>query len=169
MNQIAFATKRAFHALLRGTRRLLASYGITAARFDMLYVIGGERSPYGQCRTLLQSELVSKLGVSRSVVSRMVRALEGLGLVKRQRALRVDGRTWSLSLTEKAESMMRVARRVVIRCVHRLVIESICFGSHRDPGRRFLCMSRLEETLGALRRDFGDRATLYFPWGHPDD
>lgn len=169
MNQITFATKRAYHGFLRGTRKLLASYGLTSARFDMLYVIGGERQPYGRYQTTLQSRLVGKLGVSRSVVSRMVRALEALGWVRREEALGIDGRTWLLSLTEKAEATMRVARRVVIRCVHRLVIESICFGGHREAGKRFLCMSRLEDTLHAIRRDFGDRATLYFPWGHPDD
>jgi hypothetical protein len=36
MNAITFATKRAYHAFLRLTRRGLAAVGLTAARFDML-------------------------------------------------------------------------------------------------------------------------------------
>jgi hypothetical protein len=30
-------------------------------------------------------------------------------------------------------------------------------------------MEWLESYLRVLRRDFGDTATLYYPWGHPDD
>jgi hypothetical protein len=30
-------------------------------------------------------------------------------------------------------------------------------------------MDMLESHLHVLRRDFGDTATLYYPWGHPDD
>jgi hypothetical protein len=30
-------------------------------------------------------------------------------------------------------------------------------------------MDQLESYLDVLRRDFGDTATLYYPWGHPDD
>ena len=39
MNQIFFASKRAFHSILRVTRRPLRSLGLTAARFDVLYVL----------------------------------------------------------------------------------------------------------------------------------
>jgi hypothetical protein len=30
-------------------------------------------------------------------------------------------------------------------------------------------MDQLEGYLRALRSDCGDTATLYYPWGHPDD
>jgi hypothetical protein len=30
-------------------------------------------------------------------------------------------------------------------------------------------MANLESFLHVLRRDFGDTATLYYAWGHPDD
>jgi hypothetical protein len=42
-------------------------------------------------------------------------------------------------------------------------------GKHRDPNQRFIHMEWLESYLRVLRRDFGDTATLYYPWGHPDD
>ena len=169
MNQITFGTKRAFHGVLRGTRKLLASFGLTAARFDMLYALMGPASRRGSSRALYQSELRRKLGVTASVVSRMARALESLGWVKRRVPLEGDRRQRSVALTEEGEARMRAARRVVVRSVHRLVLDAICLGRAGDPLERFVRMDTLEGSLRALRRDFGDRASLYFPWGHPDD
>jgi hypothetical protein len=53
--------------------------------------------------------------------------------------------------------------------VRRIVFEAICFGRHRDANARFWRMATLESYLEGLRRDFADTATLYYPWGHPDD
>jgi hypothetical protein len=63
MNAHFFGTKRAFHGILRITRKPLASFGLTAARYDMLYAIFGDvpRCDRSGCLTL-QSELPRKLG-----------------------------------------------------------------------------------------------------------
>jgi hypothetical protein len=50
-----------------------------------------------------------------------------------------------------------------------LVCAAICFGKHRDPDQRLNHLATLESYLSALRTHFGDGATLYYPWGHPDD
>jgi DNA-binding MarR family transcriptional regulator len=166
MNAIAFATKRAFHGFLRVSRKLLASFGLTAARFDLLYTMLGNVGPYGYPR-ILQSELRKQLGVTAGVVSRMVRALEKLGWVKRE-VCSYDTRQRCIKLTEQGEARMLKARRAVVNGMERLVDDAICFG-RPDPGRRFRAMADLESFLDVLRRHFGDRATLYYPWGHPDD
>jgi DNA-binding MarR family transcriptional regulator len=166
MNEIAFGTKRAFHGFLRVTRRALGSLGLTAARFDMMSALLGERD--GDFSMVWQSELREMLGVSAPVVSRMLRALEELGWVKRQRCCG-DRRQLLVELTETGVECIRKARRLLLRGVQRIVYDAICFGRHRDPVARFVHMDRLEGYLRVLRRDFGDVATLYYPWGHPDD
>ena len=77
VHNIFFGLKRAHHGTLRITRKLLAAFGLTAARFDLLYAVKKER------RGILQSALRKVLGVSRATVSRMLASLEELGLVRR--------------------------------------------------------------------------------------
>ncbi len=169
MNAIAFGTKRAFHGFVRVTRGALASFGLTAARFDMMYVILRQRGTELCAREIPQRELVQALGVSAPVVSRMLRSLERLGLVARRRPQYGDQRQRYIGLTDAGESCIRKACRIMIRGVQRIVYDAICFGRHREPIQRLIHMSRLESYLDVLRRDFGDRATFYFAWGHPDD
>jgi len=108
------------------------------------------------------------LGVSASVVSRMLKALDALGLTRRER-YRHDTRQLAVYLTAAGDECIRLARRMLLRGVQRLVLVAICFGRHRDPAACLRNMDLMEAYLRALRRDFGDRATLYYPWGHPDD
>jgi DNA-binding MarR family transcriptional regulator len=169
MNAIAFGNKRAFYGFLRVTRKALASVGLTAARFDMMCALfGSHRRERNQSFAISQRDLRNKLGVCASVISRMVRALEALGWVKRTRCT-VDRRQLRVALTDPGWECIRKARRLLLRGVQRMVYDAICFGKHRDPGARFVHMERLEGYLGGLRSDFGDMATLYYPWGHPDD
>ncbi|HEY8039153.1 MAG TPA: MarR family transcriptional regulator [Polyangiaceae bacterium] len=170
MNAIAFGTKRAFHGFLHITRKALQSVGLTAARFDMMCaLLDDPRQRHAMVTfSMRQSVLRRALGVSASVVSRMLRALETLGWVVRRRA-REDRRQYDVSLTESGDQCIRMARRLLLRGVQRLVYQCICMGKHRDPNQRFIHMEWLESYLRVLRRDFGDTATLYYPWGHPDD
>ena len=165
MNAIAFGTKRAFHGFLRITRKPLATLGLTAARFDLMHPLLNARGAFSY--PVRQDELRRQLGVTAGVVSRMLGALEKLGLVRRSRA--VDRRKRDVSLTQRGIECMRRACRLLLRGVRRIVWDAICFGRHRDPEQRFLHMQQLESYLFALRHDFGDTATLYYPWGHPDD
>jgi DNA-binding MarR family transcriptional regulator len=165
MNAIAFGTKRAFHGFLRVTRKALASVGLTAARFDLMQPLLGERGD--SAYSVRQSELRRVLGVTAGVVSRMLAALEALGLVERTRGY--DKRQRVVTLTARGIDCLRRARRLLLRGVQRIVCDAICFGRSRDPQERFVHMQALESYLLVLRRDFGDTATLYYPWGHPDD
>jgi DNA-binding MarR family transcriptional regulator len=167
MNAIAFGTKRAFHAFLRFGRKHLARVGLTAARFDLMYAVNGDprrRESYGS----YQKELPARLGVTAGVVSRMLRSLEELGLVTREPPVG-DRRQRHVKLTVAGLTCLRDAWSLLVRLVRRFVWEAICFGKHDDPEQRFMRMAELESYLHALRRDFGDTATLYYRWGHPDD
>jgi DNA-binding MarR family transcriptional regulator len=148
----------------------LGSLGLTAARFDMLCALlhdgGYDRYPHYEIR---QSDLRRELGVTAPVVSRMLRSLEELGWVTRSRRRDDDRRQRWVKLTDRGKEIIYKARRWIVRGVQQLVYVATCFGKHRDPNKRLVHMSQLESYLDGLRSDFGDIATLYYPWGHPDD
>ncbi len=170
MNAHFFGTKRAFHAILRITRKPLASFGLTAARYDMLYAIyGGVPKPESESSYYLteQGELRRKLGVHKSVVSRMVRSLEEIGLVARRRGYRDRRRRW-VELTKAGIARLRDAARCLARASRRLLCMAICFGRWKDREARFRHMSDYESYLSVIRREYGDAAWLVYSW-HPDD
>jgi DNA-binding MarR family transcriptional regulator len=168
LNQIFFACKRAFHGVLRVTRKPLASLGLTAARFDLLYALLPQDravSPLG----VRQSELRRRLGVCASVASRMLASLEALGWVTRRRLPEgQDRRQRWVYLTDAGRQRIATAFQMLRRASWRLVYQAICFGKHRDPSAQFVHTEWLESYLRGMRTDYGDTATVYYPW-HPDD
>jgi DNA-binding MarR family transcriptional regulator len=173
MNAIFFAAKRVFHGALRVSRPQLQSVarGLTSARFDMMYALTTPvRGPLKFERyETRQSDLRKTLGVTATVVSRMLRSLEVLGWVTRRRSSAGDRRQLHVTLTEAGLSCIRTAYKMLFRFAERVVYHAICWGKHRDPNERFLHMDRLESYLRSLRAYCRDRARLYYAWGHPDD
>jgi DNA-binding MarR family transcriptional regulator len=164
MNAIFFGAKRAFHGILRVTRRPLQSLGLTAARFDLLFTLL-EGHAAGSTR---QSDLRRTLGVTAPTVSRMVRSLEQLGLVTRERSPYDDRRQRWVRLTDAGLQRIRHARRALLRAAKRLLCQAITFGKHRDPDECFFHMCTLESYLHGMREEYGDTARRLYPW-HPDD
>jgi DNA-binding MarR family transcriptional regulator len=113
---------------------------------------------------MLQSALRRVLGVTGSVVSRMLGSLEKLGLITRKRKER-DRRQREIRLTEKGLECIRYAHRALARSSVRLLCLAISLGKPVDA---FLHMLWFEEYLLAMRREYGDTARLVYPW-HPDD
>jgi DNA-binding MarR family transcriptional regulator len=168
MHEIMFGTKRAFHSFLRVSRKPLVWLELTAARFDMMaeIVIHGRRS--GSSRELRQSELRKMLGVTASVVTRMAKSLEALGLVQRKREL-ADRRQVCVTLTERGKERVLRAWHVMTRAMRRFVDDATCEGDYRDPDMRLRRMKIVNRYLTVLRFAFGDWAVAYyFPWGYPD-
>jgi DNA-binding MarR family transcriptional regulator len=165
MNAITFGTKRAFHAFVRVTRKQLGELGLTAARFDLLSVLVNAGQDSSGVR---QSEVRRMLGVTAPVVTRMIQALEALGLVQRWRDY-LDRRQVRVALTEMGERCILQARKVMLPMAKKIVYRAICFGAHRSADARLIHMDTLEGYLRGLREMFGDKARLYYPWGHPDD
>jgi DNA-binding MarR family transcriptional regulator len=169
MNAHFFGTKRAFHAILRVVRKPLASFGLTAARYDMLYAIVGGIPKDGRSGCITwQNDLPRELGVHKSVVSRMLRSLERIGLVARRRSSG-DRRKRVVALTDAGLERLRDATRCLVRASKRVLCMAICFGGWKDPDNRFRHLSAYESYLTAIRADFGDSAWLPYQWGHPDD
>jgi len=169
MHAIAFATKRAFQGFLHITRKPFASLGLTAARYDLMTLLLAE-----PCAEMMaqprQSELWRALGVTPGVVSRMLRGLEDRGMVTRERPHKGrDRRQRLVRLTALGKACLFKVRRWMQRGLQRIVVHAICFGKHHDPDQRFENMEMLESYLAVLREHFGDRASLYYSWGHPDD
>jgi DNA-binding MarR family transcriptional regulator len=163
MNAQFFSTKRAHHGILRIAREPLARFVFTPARFDMLYAIGRRRET-------LQSSLRRALGVTAPVVSRMLRSLEELRLVKRERGS-ADRRQRILHLTDAGRCCLRHAVRKVARphrAPYRSLMRAITFGHPGNVDMCFRATCNLDSLLVAMRREFGDSATLHYPW-HPDD
>ena len=164
MNAILFGLKRAYQASLRFTRSAIAAFGLTAARFDMLYAIKGSN----KSRCMRQSDLRRALGVTAPTVSRMLRSLEELGLVSRVRPSQGDTRQRIVTLTLAGLSCIRRAFRSLVhrRTIRRAYSAVLTVG---QPLSAWLVETEDAESVCARIRDgFGDVATLRYPW-HPDD
>jgi DNA-binding MarR family transcriptional regulator len=164
MNAILFGMKRSFQASIRFTRSAVAAFGLTAARFDMLYAI---KSSY-KIHDVRQSDLRRSLGVTAPTVSRMLRSLEKLGFVSRVRPTSGDTRQRIVSLTSAGLACIRRAFRSLVRrrTVRRAFDAVLTVG---QPLAAWLVETEIAESVcWRIRRGFGDIATLGYPW-HPDD
>jgi DNA-binding MarR family transcriptional regulator len=167
MHAAFFGLKRAYWGSLRVTRRKLTEMGLTAARFDLLYMLWEwPRAPRSQ------RLLTRRLGVTPPVVSRMLKSLRELGLVVRERD-ETDGRGWLISLTKEGRRRIReaidyfVRRQRAWRRIERAFCPHMPKGEEREDAALW-SMWQLEVLLDLLRKGFRARGTLYYPW-HPDD
>jgi DNA-binding MarR family transcriptional regulator len=158
MDALLFGLKRAHHATLRFGHEVLGRFGLTPARFDLLFAITTWDS--GLVR---QSALRRELGVARSTISRMLRSLEQLGFIRRT-PRRYTRSVW---LTRLGRFVTRRAtRHTYRRGLARRAIDHALLA--RTRSERFIARDVLEGTLRSIRRKFGDVAELYYPWD-PDD
>ena len=81
----------------RGARAVAALVHMTPQRFDLILHL--------RTGPMIQRDLAREMGVVRSVVSKMVTALEGLGIVER-RAVKGDRRLRLVVLTQRAFDVM---------------------------------------------------------------
>jgi DNA-binding MarR family transcriptional regulator len=158
MDKVFFGLKRAYHGTLRVTRRALARLGLTAARFDLLYLLehaGGE---------MPQRELQRALGVAASTVSRMLSSLEDLGLVDREIMIEDHRRTWVELTREGRRCVQRAAWLFIHSGRVRLAVDSaLCPDRwYRETACR-LASAACDRTLTRLRHTFGDFATRDYP------
>jgi DNA-binding MarR family transcriptional regulator len=121
METVIFGLKRAFYATLNITRPVLADFGLTPARYDVLYAIADADAQHGVCP---QRSLWRILGVARSTMSKLLRSLEELGLVRRER-WSIDRRQRYVSLTTAGRVRLRRAHRRLVLANHvPLAVES---------------------------------------------
>src|SRR5262245_21710400 len=124
MHCVTFMLKRAHLQNVTFGRRVLKKVrGMTPARFDLLYLLRRVALSEGPsfhplAATRLQSGLRKDLGLHRSTVSKMLKRLEEMGWIRRERNT-IDRRTFSVRLTELGlrriwRAMRRVFRRKVM-------------------------------------------------------
>ena len=156
MHSTLFSLKRADQASRALQRRLLAPYGITPARYDMLLVIFTTRNTK-LARYIFQSRLRKLLGYTAPTTSRMAKSLERLGLIRRKRTWMNDKRQVLIELTAPAIQLLRRVRKQVI-----------------EPGVLWLAlytaMSKRPTAIGSLewytrmfRGGLRDKAIFLFP------
>jgi DNA-binding MarR family transcriptional regulator len=164
MNVVFFSLKRAYHGTLRVTRRVLARLGLTAARFDLLYIVKKFGGP------MRQRQLQRELGVTAPTVSRMLASLDALGLVERE-VLQQDRRCRYVRLTKTGRQCVLRAARLLIHSGHvQLVVDSaLCPQRWPNKWASDIASGLLDTTLQLLRHAYGDVATVEFPWTDPID
>jgi len=163
MNIVFFSLKRAYHGTLRVTRRVLARLGLTAARFDLLYIVQKSGGP------MLQRRLQRELGVAAPTVSRMLASLDTLGLVERE-VLQQDRRCRYVRLTKEGRRSVLRAARLLIHSGHvQLAVDSaLCPQRWPSELAGDIAGGLLDTTLRLLRHAYGDVAALHYPWTDPD-
>lgn len=155
MHDLSFRFKRAHLKAVAFGRALLRKFGLTPARFDVLYVVqrGG---PYG----LKQSDIWEILGLHKSTISKMCKRLEELGLIRRCHAA-TGHHELAVQLTADGIERLGMAMNFVFR----------------TEGPRFamgVVMSRIEPDVEAFiaklrwlteraARNLGDTSTLLYP------
>jgi len=107
MNQVQFQVKRAHWRLWDFEAKLLAPFGTTPARLDMLQCVAQLGAP-------TQSLLVVRLGLSPSTVSKMLKLLEERGYVLRD-VCPFDLRQRIARLTDKARDLLARVERVLLK------------------------------------------------------
>ena len=101
MHAVGFEIKRVYHRSLVYARAFARGFGrgVTPARLDMLSAIFQEH-------VLIQRQLAHVLGVCEMTVSRMVRSLEKLGLVHREKS-EFDARERFVFLTRRGFAVVK--------------------------------------------------------------
>lgn len=158
MHHVLCSIKRAGLLSLAMQRKWLAPFGITPARYEMLFVIANTNAWMKKYHYVHQSDIWLMLGVTRVTVSKMLRALETLGFVRRERSVVSDRRQVIVRLTQKARGLLRrVARHIIRPGQVFLAIYSIFGMRDHDVG---MFASYLIE----LRERFNDTARFHYPW-----
>jgi DNA-binding MarR family transcriptional regulator len=127
MHAISFAAKRVHLRTVAFGQALVRNVpGMTAARFDLLYLLyGSRRTEFGPRHPLQVARRISglarDLGLHRTTISKMVKRLVEMGWLKRRREVEWDVRNAVVSFTELGLrsladamdlSMMRMTREV---------------------------------------------------------
>jgi DNA-binding MarR family transcriptional regulator len=155
MHYLPFALKRAHHATLKLLRPLAARNDLTPARFDLLYVLyvkGGTVEPY-------QFRIAQVLGLCRSTICKMIKAMEKVGLVKRKREIIFDQRRRRVRLTRYGRHCVhQVLKAIRRREIERPLLQSVSFYKCDTRNRRFDFILDLANHVGRVLIGLHDRA-----------
>ncbi|MDB4995854.1 MAG: MarR family, partial [Myxococcaceae bacterium] len=167
---VLFSLKRAFHLSVAAGLLLTRPFGLTPARFDLLYALDGD----GMGAAGRQCFLRHRLGVSAPTVSRMVTSLEELGLVERLRDAK--GNSCGVRLTDAGKRRLAQAKLVLIdrgaawrmvrllwpRKVGHRALEPAAANARAASADNLATIYELVRVLKRVRRTLYDRAYLEY-------
>ncbi len=160
LDTVIFTLKRASLKTQRAGHEFTKEFGLTPARFDLLYTLKEFSDTFPQNIAMTQRELRDVFGVTAPVVSRMLRSLEKLRLVWRGRRSHELRTSRPVRLTAYGLALIRRAakrilnngrvRRLTTRALH---VPHTCRA--QDSAERY----ELLETLNRIRHFFHDTAS----------
>ena len=160
MHSVAFHLKRTYLSWIHKAALPAArSYGLTPARFDMLYALeqfNGASS---------QKEIQGMLSVCKATVSKMLTSLQELGLIVRK-VNPFDRRKRIVTLTEKARAWMKLAVEEIMTSGVATAVLGYMFANRGED--EFEALVRVEERFMRALEQLWDRPWLKYYW-HPDD
>ncbi|MEO7111483.1 MAG: MarR family transcriptional regulator [Polyangiaceae bacterium] len=165
MHFLSFAYKRAHYTALAVARPFAQKFGLTPARFDFFYCVRQLREH------AFQAEIARWLGVSQVTVSRMARALEKRGLVRREKSSR-DRRKQIIVMTNDGRRPYYLVLRKLQRFgLHRIFRRMIMkFNMPITPDEAYIETIDTADLLRAQMQTLGCRAKLRYPdwniWDH---
>ncbi|MEO9231982.1 MAG: MarR family transcriptional regulator [Polyangiaceae bacterium] len=157
---MAFAFKRAHYSSLRLGRQYAEKFGLTPARFDMLYAIRRNNSRS-------QAFLARTLGVAGVTVSRMLQKLEALGFVRRGGPEWPDRRVKRVQITKLGRRHLYLVLRNLKRWPMQFAFMRAVFC--RKGFSRFIELDDAHSLVRGMSKKLGDTAPLIYPTWHPDD
>jgi DNA-binding MarR family transcriptional regulator len=177
MHALNFGLKRAHWSAVRRGKEVVAPIeGMTPARFDLLYLLRRLHLHDGSGLTPLttrgmQSQVWKDLGLHKSTVSVLVRKLESMGWIRRERCA-TDRRTWDILLTETGLRRIFRAMRLTFQCRPLLKAYEDMFRRQGQTERTDEPAQHVVQTIDRLvfaaRRiawRFGDRSNLWYDYG----
>ncbi len=159
MHPLAFQLKRAHQRVVSFGQAMLRSFGLTPARFDLLFIVH-ERPNYAPTQT----DLCRILGVTAATISKMVRSLEELGIVERFKCF--DRRLNYVALSTKG---LALVREVMDEVFGSEALEKKFESAFGTPSIYMdLLVAKVVVEVEKISRTFGDTSTLdyYDIWEH---
>ena len=155
MHAMFFGIKRVHLRVVHITRTLLRDIPLTPARFDMMRII--ELHEHG----VPQGNIQYLLGVSAPTVSVMLKSLEKLGFVVRERMSR-DGRCLLVQATALG---LKTVRAALARLVGSGIADRMAgLGLASDPDIARPAVELCRSVLSKMRKTYGDAAPFEHPW-----
>jgi len=156
VHEVMFRLKRAHLRAVEFAKPLAGAFGLTPARFDVLYAIRTAGTPY-----VSQRHIRDALGLSAATISKMLVRMEKRGLVTRGRSF-TDRRRSEVHITSRGLGAFGAAVHAFLRLgIMRGVYETIYGGGDAAQSKGFL--TRMRHGLRKIARRFHDRSSLTYP------
>jgi len=155
MHEVMFRLKRAHLRAVEFAKPLAALFGLTPARFDVLYVL-----KHSSAYVLSQRQIGDELGLAPATISKILERMEACGLVRRD-WFSEDRRAKAVTMTSRGFDAIGAAVHAFLRLDKMRAAYRAIHGTDPQKSQAFLAMVR--RSLRKIAGHFGDRSTLAYP------